>query len=97
MKNYLELGAWNAICDRCGYKHKNHQLRKEWTGLMVCSKCFEARHPQDLLKPPHESAPIPWMRPEPVDTYISDYIQTEESPLPQDILTEIGMPLVTET
>ena len=29
-----------AICDRCGFKKKLHDLRKEWTGLKVCDACF---------------------------------------------------------
>lgn len=35
-----------AICDRCGFKKKLHDLRKEWTGLKVCDACFEPKHPQ---------------------------------------------------
>ena len=60
----FELGAYNAICDRCGVQRKNHQLRLEWTGLRVCRDCFEVRHPQDYLRgKPDKQAP-PWTRPE---------------------------------
>lgn len=65
------LGAYNAICDVCGFKFKSFQLRKRWDGLMVCSKDFEHRHPQDLAKVPKESPPLPWTRPEPADVYIA--------------------------
>lgn len=44
------LGDSNAICDVCGFKHKQSQLRKRWDGAMVCSKDFEVRHPQDFMK-----------------------------------------------
>ena len=40
--DYFILGAWNAICDRCGFKFKNSRLRKEWTGLMVCNDCWDS-------------------------------------------------------
>lgn len=75
MRNHLELGKWNAICDRCGFKKKNDQLKEEWTGLRVCDACFETRHPQTLIKTPEETANIPWSRPEPADVFIEvDYI-----------------------
>ena len=56
---------WNAICDRCGFQYKNHQLRKEWTGYMVCDRCFETRHPQEFVKARPDQKPLPWTRPEP--------------------------------
>ena len=43
-----------AICDRCGFRYKYTQLRKEWTGFSVCSECYEPKEPQ--LEPlPHVS------------------------------------------
>ena len=35
-----------ALCDRCGFRYKLLELRKEWTGLKVCDSCFEPKHPQ---------------------------------------------------
>ena len=35
-----------AICDRCGFRYKYTQLRKEWTGFFVCSECYEPKEPQ---------------------------------------------------
>lgn len=60
-------GQWNAICDRCGFKFKSSELRKDWQGLMVCDKDFETRHPQSLLKIPTEKAFPEWTRPRPAD------------------------------
>ncbi len=48
--DHFVLGDSNAICDCCGFKFKQSQLRKRWDGAMVCSKDFELRHPQDSLK-----------------------------------------------
>ncbi len=60
-------GTWLAICDRCGFEHRNTQLRLEWTGLRVCRECFEERHPQDGLMGVADRQAPPWVRPEPED------------------------------
>jgi hypothetical protein len=94
-------GAWNAICDRCGFQHKNYQLKKEWTGLMVCGKCFETRHPQDLLRVPTENPSVPWTRPDSsTDTFVasSSPLTTEDGSSTQFwILDEVGINMNTET
>ena len=70
--SYLKLGAWNSICDVCGFKYKAFQLRKRWDGLMVCKDDWEPRHPQDLIKIPKEDVSVPWSRPEQADTFIAN-------------------------
>mgnify|MGYP001169572177 FL=1 len=35
-----------ALCDRCGFEYKLHEIKKEWTGFKVCDNCFEPKHPQ---------------------------------------------------
>tara|TARA_Y100000004_G_scaffold156868_1_gene182207 strand:+ start:1758 stop:2591 length:834 start_codon:yes stop_codon:yes gene_type:complete len=45
-----------AICDRCGFRYKYTQLRKEWTGFFVCSECYEPKEPQ-LDPVPHVADP----------------------------------------
>jgi len=32
-----------AMCDRCGYEVKYKELKAEWTGLKVCSKCWDPK------------------------------------------------------
>jgi hypothetical protein len=44
------LGDSNGICDCCGFKFKQSQLRKRWDGAMVCKADYEPRHPQDFVK-----------------------------------------------
>ena len=66
----FELGAWNAICDRCGFEYKNRRLKKEWTGLIVCygpgtNQCWEPRHPQDYVRGVPDDQSTPWSRPDP--------------------------------
>jgi len=57
-----------AICDRCGFKFHLSALRKEWTNLMVCSECWDYRHPQEFLRAvPDIQGVRPNMRPRPAD------------------------------
>ena len=63
-------GTWAAICDRCGFRFPSDQLKREWTGSMVCVPCWEPRHPQDFVRaiPDHQSPP--WVRPPPEDSFV---------------------------
>ena len=65
--SWYKHGSWNAICDRCGFEFKMHQLRKDWQGLMVCREDWEPRHPQDFLRTRPERGGVPIARPEPAD------------------------------
>lgn len=96
MRNYYVHGDWNAICDRCGFQYKGSALREEWTGLMVCTSCWEPRHPQTLLRVRENDPTTPWSRPEPEDTFITpgDTILTETELF---ISAEDGSFLLTET
>lgn len=71
MKHRLILGQWNCICDRCGFKFKSPELRKDWQNLMVCNACFELRNQQDFLRIKPEKVAPPWVRPQPTDTFVS--------------------------
>jgi hypothetical protein len=64
------LGDSNAICDCCGFKYKQSMLRKRWDGAMVCSKDWEPRHPQDMIRPRSERQHIQNARVEPVPRYV---------------------------
>lgn len=65
-----------AICDRCGFEYDHGQLRKEWTGFMVCrgpatNDCWEPRHPQEFVRAVRDNQGVrPNMRPEPADVFI---------------------------
>jgi hypothetical protein len=78
MHTHYVPGEWNAICDRCGFEFKASELKKEWTGLMVCAKDWEPRHPQDFIRVPKEEIAPPWTRPEPDDVFIDvPYISSD--------------------
>jgi len=72
-------GRWLAICDRCGFKFKSDELKKDWQGLMVCSKDFELRHPQDLIKIRADHSAVPWSRPEGEDVFLQTCFLWTES------------------
>ncbi len=70
-RDYLKRGSHNVICDRCGFKFKGEELQKEWTGYMVCSTCYEPRHPQDFVRSKPDQQPKAYYRPEPSDNFIN--------------------------
>lgn len=72
MRTRLKLGQWNAICDRCGFKFKSGELKKDWQGLMVCNEDFELRNPQDFLRIQPERVVPDWVRPRPPDIFIEN-------------------------
>lgn len=37
-------------CQRCAFTYRNSEMKKEWTGLIVCKPCYEPRHPQDFVR-----------------------------------------------
>lgn len=59
-----------AICDRCGFKYRRSQLRKEWTGLLVCPADYDPK-PAELRPPPvrPEGVPVRDPRPEPTPIF----------------------------
>lgn len=60
-----------GICDRCGFERPLIALRKEWTGLKVCSECWEPRHPQDFVKGVPDKQSVPDPRPDPTPVYLT--------------------------
>lgn len=82
MSRYVK-GQWNAICDRCGFEYKSGQIKREWTGLRVCTgggtnDCFEHRHPQDFVKGKRDRQSPPWVRPEPAEVFLDVGDVTED-------------------
>jgi len=70
---YNPGGAY-GICDRCGFQFRLRELRKEWTGLMVCSKDFDPEPAQTKPAPvAAEGVPLPNARP---DNQVNDTTNT---------------------
>jgi hypothetical protein len=64
-------GSWNVICDQCGRKFKEEDLQLRWDGLMVCSKDWEPRQPQDFVHGVADKQAPPFSRAEQQDTFQS--------------------------
>lgn len=77
----FKMGQWNSVCDKCGLEFKSSELIKDWQGLMVDAKCYEQRHPQDLIKIKPEKAIPEWVRPRPQDVYVGICDLWTEAPL----------------
>jgi len=48
--------GYKMACHRCGFWFPSTEIKKEWTGLYVCKKDYESRHPQTLIKVHGEKA-----------------------------------------
>lgn len=47
---YESKNNW-VECQRCGVDRRANDIRREWTGLLVCrDTCWEPRHPQELVR-----------------------------------------------
>lgn len=71
MNDNFILGDSNAICDCCGFKFKQSDLRKRWDNAMVCRADWEPRHPQDMIKARPERNNVKDARPEPAYRFVS--------------------------
>ena len=82
MRNYFKSGSWNITCDRCSKKTKADEIKKEWTGFLVCPACYETRHPQDFVRARQDKISVPFTRPRPLDvftgvTYVTTYVEED--------------------
>ena len=71
--NYTR-GQWLVICEACGRKYKNTELRQRWDGFMVCEDDWEPRQPQDFVRGVADMQNTPWVRDEEADTFNSDIV-----------------------
>lgn len=90
---YFRLGAWKAQCDRCGFHYHNTQLRREWTGLMVChgpgtNDCWEPRNTQEYIRGVKDQQAPPWTRPAPDAKFTTAIITGATQANPVVITTE---------
>jgi len=71
MRYHYEHGNPNSICDRSGFKVKKSTTRKEWNGLTVRDKDWEARHPQDYVRGREDRQSVHEPRPESANTFLT--------------------------
>ena len=56
--------SYNAICDVCGFQYKSFEMKKRWDNYIVCSACFEHRHPMDFYRVRNDHHQLPFVRPD---------------------------------
>lgn len=75
---YYEEGSWDAACDQCGLAFKFTQLRKRWDGAYVDDRCWEPRHPQEMVRAIRDNPSVPVARPSQIIYLVnSDNIPSE--------------------
>ena len=73
------MPKYRMICDVCGFKYWNHDLRRNWKGLYVCRDDWEPRHPQDYVRGVPDDQTVPVSRPEAADDFLAENEVTEGS------------------
>jgi ribosome-binding protein aMBF1 (putative translation factor) len=68
-----------GICMRCAKKTALNALRKEWTGLKVCSDCYDVRNAQDFVRGVADRQAVKDPSPEPADYFLSTNEVTSSS------------------
>ncbi|HTD72145.1 MAG TPA: hypothetical protein VK652_01355 [Steroidobacteraceae bacterium] len=63
LRHTTRPGDWLYNCQRCGWTIYGSEARQEWTGLRVCSKCFDPRHPQDFVRGVRDDQTVPFANP----------------------------------
>lgn len=56
-------GDWLVNCMICGFTRYGSEIKQQWDGLKVCSKCFSERHPQDLVRGVKDDQTVPFANP----------------------------------
>jgi hypothetical protein len=69
MKGAKWPGDWKYDCQRCGFTFPSHKIRREWTGLHVCSNCWEPKHPLLFIKIREETAVPAFVNRDPIDVF----------------------------
>ncbi len=69
--DYRPNGGYGA-CQRCGFKFRMRDLKREWSGLLVCDEDWDPL--PDTFTPPvvyPEGLPLPDTSPEPPNEFIA--------------------------
>ena len=83
------------ICDVCGFKYRQSQIKTRWDGAKVCEADFELRHPQDFLRGIPDKQAAPYTNPEQPDKFVPQTIQDALTGIPiVDAVT--GQPVQTQ-
>lgn len=62
-EHFYKPGSFYRIDDRTGFAVRAERTQKEWQGLIVDRRVYEARHPQDFVKGVFDNQTVPNARP----------------------------------
>jgi hypothetical protein len=62
-KLHFKMGSFYRISDRTGFAVRAEETRQEWNQLIVETKVWEARQPQDLVRGVPDDQSVPDARP----------------------------------
>lgn len=60
---YFKGGSFYRIDDRTGFATRAEYTRREWQGLIVSKRVWEARQPQDFVRGVNDIQTVPFPRP----------------------------------
>jgi len=89
-QNTYKHGSHNVICDRCAFKFKAEDVKKEWTGLYVCHDCYEPRHPSDFQKGVKDDQSVAFVRPDTTESGGTDISGNTFPPSENTTATGVG-------
>lgn len=79
LSNQYKAGDHLSTCGRCGFTRYGSQMKKEWTGLVVCPECWDPRHPQDFVRAKADKQSVKDPRPAPEPHFLGVNEVTPES------------------
>ncbi len=62
-------GGWNMLCQVCGFKYKNVDMRLRWDNVWCCPEDYELRQPQDFVRGVKDQMAVPYTVTEPADVF----------------------------
>lgn len=62
-ERYYKPGSFYRICDRTGFAVRSDYQQREWQGLIVDKRVWEARQPQDYVRGVNDDQTVPYARP----------------------------------
>ena len=68
--------SYHVLCDVCGFRYWNHEVKQRWDGLMVCKWDWETRHPSDFYRTRNDAHKLPFIRSDTPADPRSTYVPT---------------------
>jgi len=90
--DHLELGEWNVVCYRCGFKRKAGTLMRQWQGYWVCAEHWEARQPQDFVRGVPDTQTPPWTQPMPANVFAAMCTPNGLTAIPNQAIPNCAFP-----